>query len=235
MDKISTGCDSIDSLLNGGFEREIISQIYGLPSTGKTNIALQTAVENIKKGNEVVYIDTEGLSFKRLDQISGDKSEKIKEKIRIKEVLDFKDQTLAIKNVKDLASNCDLLVLDSATGLYRVQRNKQDEREVLNKLGSQLTLLSSLARRYNMAVLVTNQVYTNVDKNYENEPLGGKIMEYWSKTILKLEKDIEREDIERDFHKSLNQGRKAILEKHRSISSGDFVFFKITECGVEEI
>ncbi|RLG21146.1 hypothetical protein DRN72_04160, partial [Methanosarcinales archaeon] len=35
--RIRTGCEPLDSLLGGGFERGVISQIYGEAGSGKTN------------------------------------------------------------------------------------------------------------------------------------------------------------------------------------------------------
>ncbi|MFB6088008.1 MAG: DNA repair protein RadB, partial [Haloarculaceae archaeon] len=39
-ERISTGCDAIDELLGGGFERGAVTQVYGPPAAGKTNLAL---------------------------------------------------------------------------------------------------------------------------------------------------------------------------------------------------
>ena len=66
LSKIPTGC-SIDNLLDGGIERSTITQFYGPPGSGKTNISIKLAVECASNGGKVVYIDTEGgLSIKRI-------------------------------------------------------------------------------------------------------------------------------------------------------------------------
>ncbi|PSQ45443.1 DNA repair protein RadB, partial [Halobacteriales archaeon SW_6_65_15] len=62
---ISTGCDALDDLLGGGIERGTVTQVYGAPGAGKTNVALSTAVEVAASGGTAVYIDTEGLSVER--------------------------------------------------------------------------------------------------------------------------------------------------------------------------
>ena len=41
---------SIDSMLGGGFEKGTITQIFGPPSSGKSNIALTLAV-NVARNN----------------------------------------------------------------------------------------------------------------------------------------------------------------------------------------
>ncbi len=235
MDRLSTGCGSIDSLLDGGFEKRTVSQIYGLPSTGKTNIALQTAVEVAKKGTDIVYIDTEGLSLERLEQIAGNKDKKIKNRFHIKNVLDFEEQSKALKKAEGIVSNSNLLILDSATGLYRAEKEVGEEREILSRLGRQIAFLSSLARKYDIAVIITNQVYTDIDDggiDGENiyKPFGGTVMEHWCKTILRLEKSGKV-----DLSNTNEESRRAILEKHRSKPSGNSVFFKITSNGIEKI
>ena len=42
---IATGCATVDELLGGGFERGAVTQLYGPPASGKTNLALAAAVE----------------------------------------------------------------------------------------------------------------------------------------------------------------------------------------------
>ena len=41
----------IDSLIGGGIEKGVITQFYGPPGSGKTNIALNLLVQNAKNGN----------------------------------------------------------------------------------------------------------------------------------------------------------------------------------------
>ncbi|MDY6780284.1 MAG: hypothetical protein SV760_07030, partial [Halobacteria archaeon] len=33
---LTTGCEALDDLLGGGFERGVVSQLYGPPAAGKT-------------------------------------------------------------------------------------------------------------------------------------------------------------------------------------------------------
>ena len=69
--KISSN-SAIDDLLGGGFEKGVITQIFGPPSSGKSNIALSLAVNVAKNNRKVIYIDTEGgISIDRIKQISG--------------------------------------------------------------------------------------------------------------------------------------------------------------------
>ncbi len=59
---LSTGVNSIDTLLGGGFGRGVITQVYGSFATGKTTLAMQTG---LLSGGKVAYVDTEGGFFLR--------------------------------------------------------------------------------------------------------------------------------------------------------------------------
>ncbi|OYR59922.1 DNA repair protein RadB, partial [Halorubrum sp. E3] len=56
-DPIPTGCRPVDDLLGGGFERGVVTQVYGPPAAGKTNLALAAAVEVAGGGDRALYID----------------------------------------------------------------------------------------------------------------------------------------------------------------------------------
>jgi len=70
-EKVSSGSPIINVLLDGGFEKDVITTIYGPAGSGKTNICLFCTIEVTKNGKKVIFIDTEGgFSVKRLEQIS---------------------------------------------------------------------------------------------------------------------------------------------------------------------
>jgi DNA repair protein RadB len=68
-DPVSTGCSPVDDLLGGGFDRGGVTQIYGPPAAGKTNLVLSAAAETTARGHAALYIDTEGLSVDRMEQV----------------------------------------------------------------------------------------------------------------------------------------------------------------------
>jgi len=67
---VPTGCAPVDDLLGGGFERGTVTQVYGEPAAGKTNIVLSAAVELADEGGWTLYVDTEGLSVERMEQLA---------------------------------------------------------------------------------------------------------------------------------------------------------------------
>ncbi len=220
MERIKTGCDSIDSLLNGGFERGCITEIYGEAGSGKTNICLQTAINLAKEGNKVIYIDTEGVSMERFSQLGG--NEEIGKNILFYHVYKFSQQREAIERAVKLVEQKDdipLIIVDSLTEFYRAEWGVGEETtSKRNSLAWQLSLLSSVARRRNIAVVVTNQVYMDTSTG-ELKPIGGHTLHHNAKTILYL-------------RKIGNGYREAVLMKHRSIKEGKVARFIIKEDGI---
>ena len=217
---ISTGCAPIDSLLGGGLERGTITQVYGPPAAGKTNLALSAAVEVAAAGDRTVYIDTEGLSLDRFTQMAAEKGDpdEIGERLVISEVHDFEEQREAVREASELAGDADLIVLDSATGFYRLERTGSENGEALRAVARQLTTLLGVARRHELAVLVTNQVYTDPDSD-QAKPLGGHTLAHWTGVVLRLDR----------FR---GGQRRARLEKHRSQPAGGTTRFSITASGL---
>jgi DNA repair protein RadB len=223
---ISTGCDPLDDLLGGGVERGTVTQVYGAPGAGKTNVALSTAVDVAADGGTSVYVDTEGLSVERFDQIlsaRADDPEEASANIVISEAYDFEDQAEAVKDVADFAERADLVVLDSATGFYRLERDDEDQGAALRQVADQVTHLLSLARKHDLAVVITNQVFTDVDSDSDRpRPLGGHTLTHWTGVVLRLER----------FR---GGNRRATLEKHRARPEGEQARFQITETGIEAV
>jgi len=214
-----TGIKCIDELLGGGIEAGTVTQIYGGPGTGKTNICLQTSIINARDGRKIVYIDTEGLSPERVKQMAGDDAERLMERVLLFEPLDFRQQMSAIRKLKKISGEVDLVIIDSFTGLYRSELEDEDKSIRLRReLTAQLTFLLGLARKNSMGILITNQVYTDINSGNEM-PLGGVGIEHLSKVIIKLVKR--------------NRSREAVLIKHRSREEGRRCIYRITERGVE--
>ena len=70
MAKVPTGSDVLDSLLEGGYETDVITTIYGPAGSGKTVLCLLCSIYVAKSGKKVVYVDSEGgFSLERFRQI----------------------------------------------------------------------------------------------------------------------------------------------------------------------
>ena len=69
MERLQLKCKPLDDLLGGGIESNAITEIHGEAGSGKTNLCLQASREYASKGKKVAYIDSEGVSLERLDQM----------------------------------------------------------------------------------------------------------------------------------------------------------------------
>lgn len=219
--RYSSGCKKIDDLLGGGFEVGTVTQLFGEPGSGKTNICLQLAIETVKRGKKVVYIDSEGFSPERFDQIAGDGVEKIAKDIIIYEPLNFEQQYSAIKDIEKMIDNVGVIINDSAVSFYRFELDEERGIELKRELANQIACLLQLARKYDVAVVITNQIYMDADSG-KFHPVGGNMVEHLSKTIVQLEKVEDGK-------------RRAILLKHRSRPEGVSCEFALTQDGVRDI
>lgn len=119
-----------------------------------------------------------------------------------------------------------LIILDSAVSLYRIERTDENVAELNRELSKQFAKLLDIAKRLNIAVIITNQVYSrHGDKEAgvsDNgvEPIGGDMLKYWSKTIVELRKDS-------------GPKREAILRRHRSLPENLTAKFEITGKGLK--
>ncbi|MCX9084728.1 MAG: DNA repair and recombination protein RadB [Candidatus Methanoperedens sp.] len=219
-----SGCKPLDEMLGGGVETGIVTQLYGGSGTGKTNICIQLAVECVKSGKKVIYIDTEGFSADRFKQIAGEDAKKIAADIIIYEPASFEQQYSAITDIEKLMNDkMGLIVLDSAALFYRLGLTQDDSnaenisirRELVNQIG----ILHGIARKNGLSVVITNQVYKDISTG-ELCPVGGNAIEHLSKTIILLDKTGPSK-------------RKATLRKHRSKCEGIFCEFRLTDKGSE--
>jgi len=217
---------SVDELLGGGFDRGTVTQVYGPPAAGKTNLALAAAVEAAAEGDSALYVDTEGISVDRFEQLAqaracdGQTVDDIAGRVIVTDVLDFEEQAEAVRDAEEFAERVELIVLDSATGFYRLERDGSDGGEALRRVTRQVTHLLSLARKHDIAVMITNQVFADPDSESDRvRPLGGNTLTHWSGVVLRVER----------FR---GGNRRVTLEKHRSKPAGDTARFRLTENGL---
>ena len=217
MKRIPLGSTSFDNLLGGGIEAGSVTLLYGEAGSGKTNICLQMAYNLIKEGNLVVYVDTEGLSTERIQQIFVDVP--LMKNLLVFKVHSFEEQVEQISQAVKLAEINDkvaLVIVDSMTVFYRL---KSDDSYTRGELTRETEMLMRLSRKRDIPVLLTSQVYADISSGTV-ELLGGHAMRHNAKTIIRLDKR--------------NNGRRAaVIFKHRSLPEGKLAYYRITETGIE--
>src|SRR3990170_3057889 len=94
--KISAGSFDLNKWLFGGYEKDIITTIYGPAGSGKTNFCLLVSVSQAKKGNKIIYIDTEGgFSVERFRQLAGEEYQETLKNILLLKPTSFDEQEKA--------------------------------------------------------------------------------------------------------------------------------------------
>ena len=221
-EKINAGSEVFNKLLAGGYEKDILTTIYGPAGCGKTNMCL-LAMSVFSPKKKIVYIDTEGsFSVLRLKQIAPDYEEIMSRTIFFKPT-NFEEQKEFFSKLKEVISdNVGLIILDTVAMLYRLEIGKNKDVYNVNKeLGIQLSYLSEIARKKNIPIIVTNQVYSDFENKDQVKMVGGDILKYSSKCLIELQ--------------AIDGIKRATLRKHRSLPDGKQVFFKIINSGVEEV
>jgi DNA repair protein RadB len=222
MKRISAGILVIDKLL-GGYEADCVTTVYGPAGSGKTNLCMFCLKAVVEEGKKVIYVDTEGsFSVDRFKQICQDYDKALENVIFIKPI-SLEEQKKAFDILrKNLNDKVGLVIVDSIAPFYRLQySNTQDIQDANRELSLQLNFLTEIARRKEIPVLITNQVYASFDDKNKVNMVGGDILKYASKCLIELQK----------AHKGK---RVAIIRKHRSMPEGKEAVFEIKEKEIVE-
>jgi DNA repair protein RadB len=228
--KISAGSYILNQFLRGGYETDIITTIYGPGGSGKSNLAIILATSQAKKQNKTIFIDTEGgfssERFKQIHRGGKDQVEKDLQNIFLLKPTSFKEQEQAFNQMlKHLKNNeVNLIIIDSIAMLYRLElgaaietKNQEEISKINRKLANQLRILNEIARKQNIPVIITNQVYASFTRNQEDKRaehqvsmVGGDLLKYWSKCLIEL--------------KNCGGKRTLVLKKHRSLPTKELAF-----------
>lgn len=218
--RFPTGSVVFDALLSG-YEGGIITTIYGSSGTGKTTTCLLAAIACIRSGKKVIFVDTEGSfsTFRFQQLLVGEEMQQYLEKIFVLKPMAFADQSKAVQRLKELVNeSIGLIIVDSISTLYRVELAKNESVRASNsELGLQLFYLNNVARKWNIPVIITSQVYADFEERDQVKMVGGDILKYGSKCLISIEK-----------YKTV---RKAMIIKHRSQPENKIILFSIVEGG----
>jgi DNA repair protein RadB len=221
--RISSGTDFVDKLLDGGFENDVITSIYGPPGAGKTNFCLLAM--SALKDKKILYVDTEGsFSLARFKQICPDTYEEILNRTVFLTPTTYSEQKDAFEFMrKSVDEKFGLIIVDSIASLYRLELGvSNDVQNVNRELSMHMALLTEIARKKRIPVIMTNQVYADIDDKDKVKTVGGDVTKYWSRVLLEIQK------MKGDL-------RKITIVKHRSIKEGNFAVFRIAQDGLEEV
>ena len=208
LTRITSGSKELDTLLGGGFESDSITELFGEFRTGKTQICHTLCVtcqlprENGGGAGKAIYIDTEGTFIpEKLIPIAerfGLEPEEVINNVLYARAYNSDHQNKLLYQVCALMaeSKFALLVVDSATALYRTDYNGRGELSARQmSLAKFLRNLQKIADEHKIAVVLTNQVVATVDGGgfggNDKKPIGGHIMAHACQTRLYLRKGLK--------------------------------------------
>lgn len=226
-EKISAGSYDLNRWLYGGYEKGVISMIAGPPGSGKTNFVILAACSQAKKGNKVLFIDTErGFSVDRVKQVIGEGFEDTLKNILLLEPSNFEEQKKVFLNLSSQLKKeeISLIIIDSVAMLYRLEIGEAREqgedkvKEINTEVAKQMKVLLEISKKQDLPIIITNQVYQGflTEEDWKNgveremNIVGGDLFQYWSKCIIELKNEKGK--------------RKAILLKHRSLPQKELSF-----------
>jgi DNA repair protein RadA len=188
VQKIKTGSENFDALLDGGLETGAITECFGAYGSSKTQVAHQIAV-NIQIDDPdavAVYIDTENTfrpeRIKQMAEAKGLNSEEVLKNIKVARAFNSDHQMLLAEKVEDLIKEglkVRLIIVDSLTAHFRAEfvgRGTLADRQ--QKLNKHMHVLAKTASMHNICVYVTNQVMSKPDQFFGDptEAIGGHVV-----------------------------------------------------------
>jgi RecA/RadA recombinase len=209
-----------------------IVSVWGDFGVGKTTFVLQTVLNTAKNNEKVIFIYTKpNLPYEKLIALSKD-SKKALDTITIIKPINFTDlnniifnlEFLILKNKDKIDRRLKLIVIDSITNFYRLELNQESKEKNYNlnyQLHQMLANLTYLNEIYNIEILIVNEISRkSINDQIIEIQSGGKAMQYWVKSNLKIVKT-----------KTLNQ-RKLIFTNIAEKSSFEFIL-NLRENGFE--
>jgi DNA repair protein RadB len=182
------------------------------------------AVSQAKKGNKVLFIDTEGgFSSERVRQLSPENYKDVLKNILLLKPTNFSEQKEVFKKISEyLKDEISLIIVDGVAILYRLdfasarEKSNEDMHKISAELANQMMALAEIARKREIPIIVTNQVYNWEDSQ---KMVGGDILHYWGKCLIELKNEKGK--------------RTAYLRKHRSLPEKS-LDFQVVDSGIRK-
>jgi DNA repair protein RadA len=237
VSRLSTGSKSLNELIGGGLETQTITEFYGEYGSGKSQVCHQLCVnvqlppEHGGLNSGVLYLDTENtFRTERIVQMSqnlGLDPESVVKNIMVAEAYTSDHQMFLLENSDTIIkeNKIRLIIIDSLTSHFRSEylgREMLAERQ--QKLNKHMHRLIRLARAFNAAAVVTNQVMSKPDVFFGNavHPIGGHVVAHTSHTRVYLRKSAR------------GPVRIARLVSSPYLPEGERVF-RVSEGGIEDV
>ncbi|MHA1705735.1 MAG: hypothetical protein ACTSUX_06595 [Promethearchaeota archaeon] len=182
------------------FKSSIIS-IWGEIGTGKSTLALQIIKDNVLKNSKILYIYSKyDIPIEKIQEIYKNEFNSFINNVIMIQILDFEDlynfcfdlELKLVENIKQTNNSINFIVIDSISDLYDLSliKNKKEKNVSLNyKLNIILATLTSYINKFSTQIMVINSSKSIfLDKEIMEIQSGGKVMDYWIKQSIKIER-----------------------------------------------
>lgn len=171
---IRTGLEKLDEILGGGIRNCTILDIFGASSTGKTQLALQIAVNSLQVGGKIFYQDTTGAfrPERLLDLIrSKGLDPNLLNNVTVGRITNISEQFKNITKITE--SDFSLIIIDNVTDLFSYEYPKEDQmREKTSQFAKYMAGLAKVAADKKIPIIVVNMVRKYGENEQENlEPI----------------------------------------------------------------
>lgn len=165
---IPTGIKKLDDILGGGIKNGIITDIHGAAGTGKTQLAMQIAINSVLEGGLVFFHDTTG-NFRPERMLEMLKAKNydydILQKIQVARITNVSEQKQNLKKIQK--NNYSLIIIDNIAELFSFEFSKDSQ--LLEKNTSFMKYmhdLALLAIEKNIPIIITNGIrhFDNTEK-----------------------------------------------------------------------
>jgi RecA/RadA recombinase len=183
------------------FSQPTVAMIWSDVGIGKTTIALQLALECLKKKQKVFYCYTkDSIPQDLIRRIYQNQPEKIEENLNLWNPHTFNKQQEIISEwllqVQQLntffhENRVGLIVVDEIASLYMLEMGSDEKNSNLNhKFTYLLATLAQINIKHHIPILFLNSYATKKDNQEELQdvPHGGKIVDYWVQLEIKMER-----------------------------------------------
>lgn len=182
--RLSTGALSLDIRLGGGLQRGTITELYGVPSSGKSSIVLTMIAETQRRGGTAVIIDANrsfDTTYARANGVDLDALHYVDER-QIDKVVD-----LLVPLLQNKAA--DLVVLDDLASMVVREFEPVDADPVSvtaeqNRLAERLSYAVSNS---DTSLLIVNEVRANLFGGNNLRTPGGRLLKYFIDRRIQLD------------------------------------------------
>ncbi|KAL0234005.1 hypothetical protein PCE1_002508 [Barthelona sp. PCE] len=178
----------IDDILDGGFEKAMISEVFGPAGAGKSQLLHCCAVSCIRNGHgAVLWLDTEGcFSTSRIEELcenEGINAEDILPNIIVARSYTSDHQLEVIEHAYKMMANGGFgcFFIDSLTHLLRTEYSKEELFERQTVLSRMFRRLREVSIKHDVCVVYTNQirsVFKEEDGTLGFTAIGGNILKH---------------------------------------------------------